>query len=367
MDHYKQGKATRQGHKAIPEGCFEEEQGLKGFYGPVSHLIKKHPSTRWTSIEGPLKPRMFDLAKLISSSDEKLHKLLYNQDCTLYLQSLKSNSPKTKEGFRNADGDFIYFCHKGGGKILTEYGVLNYKKSDYIVIPKCLVHTFVPEEDSDFFIVENLTSHYQEPERGLLGRHALYDENALQKPKLEPLEEEVRKNPILKILVKKAGKETSFSYSETIYDVIGWKGDLYPFVLSMDHIMPVTSHRAHLPPSVHTTFVAREFVVCSFLPRPLEQDSDALKVPFYHQNIDYDEVIFYHAGDFFSRDNLHEGMMSLHPQGFPHGPHPKAFKSVSQKTTTSEYAVMVDSRKQLLIHETLNSVEWKDYWKSWKA
>ena len=33
-----------------------------GFYGPVSHLIRKQPSTRWVNIEGPLKPYMFDLA-----------------------------------------------------------------------------------------------------------------------------------------------------------------------------------------------------------------------------------------------------------------------------------------------------------------
>ncbi len=367
MDYYKQGKPTIQGHKAIPEGCFEEEQGLKGFYGPVSHLIKKNPSTRWTSIEGPLKPCMFDLAKLLPSSSEELHKLLYNQNCTLYLQSLKVENSKTEEGFRNADGDLIYFCHKGKGKILTEYGLLGYKKSDYIVIPKCLVHTFRCDEDSDFFVIENLTSHYQEPERGLLGQHALYDQNTLQKPNLEELEGEVKNKPVLKVVVRKSGKMTTFHYEESIYDVIGWKGDLYPFILSMEHIMPVMSHRVHLPPSVHTTFVAKEFVVCSFLPRPLESDKDSLKVPFYHQNIDYDEVIFYHEGDFFSRDNLHSGMMSLHPPGFPHGPHPKALEAILQKTSTNEYAVMVDSRKEFLRTPLLDQVEWKEYWESWRS
>ena len=67
------------------------------------------------------------------------------------------------------------------------------------------------------------------------------------------------------------------------------------------------------------------------LPRPLEEEKDALKVPFYHQNIDYDEVLFYHDGDFFSRDNLHAGMMTFHPAGFPHGPHPKAIEKIDQK------------------------------------
>jgi homogentisate 1,2-dioxygenase len=169
------------------------------------------------------------------------------------------------------------------------------------------------------------------------------------------------------VAVKRLGFTTRFEYEDTVYDTIGWKGDLYPFTLHMDNMMPLMSHRAHLPPSAHTTFVAREFVVCTFLPRPLEKDKDALKVPFYHQNIDYDEVLFYHDGDFFSRDNLHAGMMSLHPAGFPHGPHPKAVKNIGDKTETNEYAVMVDSRWPLQIDEALVAAEMKEYWKSWKT
>ena len=86
------------------------------------------------------------------------------------------------------------------------------------------------------------------------------------------------------------------------------------------------SHRYHLPPSVHTTFVADRFVVCTFVPRPFESDPGALKVPFFHTNDDFDEVIFYHAGDFFSRDNIRPGMVTFHPSGFTHGPHPKALR-----------------------------------------
>jgi homogentisate 1,2-dioxygenase len=166
---------------------------------------------------------------------------------------------------------------------------------------------------------------------------------------------------------KRLGEFTYFEYESNYYDTVGWKGDLYPYTLHVDDIMPLMSHRAHLPPSAHTTFVAREFVICTFLPRPLEKDKDALKVPFYHQNIDYDEVLFYHDGNFFSRDNLHAGMMSLHPMGFPHGPHPKAMKTVESKTETDEIAVMVDSRWPLIVDPALEGVELKEYWKSWRG
>jgi homogentisate 1,2-dioxygenase len=129
------------------------------------------------------------------------------------------------------------------------------------------------------------------------------------------------------------------------------------------------SHRYHLPPSAHTTFVADRFVVCTFVPRPIESDPGALKVPFYHNNDDYDEVLFYHAGDFFSRDNIKPGMMSFHPCGFTHGPHPKAFQAGLNhaKTFAEEVAVMIDTRDSLHPNSDLESVEWKEYVDSWRA
>ena len=124
-----------------------------------------------------------------------------------------------------------------------------------------------------------------------------------------------------------------------------------------------------LPPSAHTTFVAHRFVVCTFVPRPFETDPGAIKIPFFHNNDDYDEVIFYHRGDFFSRDNIHPGMVTLHPGGFTHGPHPKALSRmlVQSKPATDEYAVMVDTRDALEIAPAAAKVEWAGYVDSWKS
>jgi homogentisate 1,2-dioxygenase len=129
------------------------------------------------------------------------------------------------------------------------------------------------------------------------------------------------------------------------------------------------SHRYHLPPSAHTTFVANRFVVCTFAPRPFESDPGALKVPFFHNNDDYDEVLFYHAGDFFSRDNIHPGMMTFHPGGFTHGPHPKALTRMFQqpKPATDEFAVMIDTRDPLDVGTGAAGVEWTGYVDSWKS
>lgn len=362
-----QGKHTRQAHKGIPEGHIEEEQGRKGFYGQVSHLIRKKPSTRWKVIDGPLKPRMYDLVKADNSG--KRQRLLFNKDVSMSSQWVFPSSEKNLKAFRNGDADSLYFCHSGEGKILTEYGLLSYRPGDYIVIQKCFAHSIVASSDSHFLLIENFTGDYREPDRGMVGKNAFYDSAQLDIANLEALQEFLLKNKLqcLDVEVKHAGEATRFQYEECIFDVVGWKGDLFPYKINMDQLMPLNSHRAHLPPSAHTTFVAPNFVVCSFVPRPLESDEDALKVPFYHQNIDYDEVLFYHNGDFFSRTNLHAGMMSFHPAGFPHGPHPTAAAKVKDKTFTNEYAVMVDTRWPLQRDPSLDGIELKDYWKSWQG
>jgi homogentisate 1,2-dioxygenase len=149
-------------------------------------------------------------------------------------------------------------------------------------------------------------------------------------------------------------------------DVAGWKGDLAPWRLNVRHICPVMSHRVHLPPSVHTTVTGHNWVVCTFLPRPLETEPGAVRVPFYHRNIDYDEVIFYHSGDFFSRDGIRPGMVTFHPQGIHHGPHPKAVEASWQKTATEEVAVMIDTINPLQPTPEATDAEWGDYWQTWQ-
>jgi homogentisate 1,2-dioxygenase len=367
MHHYSQGRHTVQGHKGIPDGAFEEEQGRKGFYGPVSHLIKPEPSTRWNAIEGPLRPHLFDLVKM-SHHWGYWQRTVSNNDVAVYNYWEKRSEQAPKGGFRNADGETLYFCHKGSGEIFTEFGLLKFRKGSYVLIPKCVTHTFYFAEETNFLVIESRNSIYREPDRGMVGRNAFYDTEALGKPDLDLMNE--RKSQlglkVTQILVKRLDQGTKFSYDNCYYDTLGWKGDFFPITLHIDDLMPLVSARVHLPPSAHTTFVANGFVVCTFLPRPLETDPDALKVPFYHQNIDYDEVLFYHDGNFFSRDNLHAGMMTLHPAGFPHGPHPKAVAGVGAKTHTDEVAVMIDSWAPFNIDPEFAKVELPEYWASWK-
>jgi homogentisate 1,2-dioxygenase len=207
------------------------------------------------------------------------------------------------------------------------------------------------------------------PEKGILGQHAIFDPAVLDTPRIDADFERQQGEARTRVVIKRNNALSVCTYPFNPLDAVGWHGDLTPVRLNVADIRPLASHRYHLPPSAHTTWVANRFVVCTFAPRPFETDPGALKVPFFHNNDDYDEVLFYHAGDFFSRDNIDAGMVTFHPCGFAHGPHPKALGAAwaSRKAETDEYAVMVDTHDALEVGELPAGVEWAGYVDSWRT
>ncbi len=361
MPQYQSGKTTRFAHVALPAGTVEEEHGREGFFGAVSHLYHLHPPTGWTSIDGPLRPRAFHATDLPAPGDERALpvELLVNDEVRLSLWHRTTELPFF---FRNADGDDVLFCHRGSGTFETDYGPLTYGQGDYVVLPRGTTYRVVPTAPSTFYCIQT-TDGVRPPDRGLLGPNAIWDESCLRIPEAHAFDEAGD----FEVVIKRQGLLTSVRYPFHPLDVVGWKGDLTPFVLSIDDIRPIVAPGYHLPPSVHTTFQADGAVICTFLPRPLESDPEALSVPFFHRNIDYDETIFYHDGDFFSRDGIEAGSLTWHPQGIHHGPHPKALANMGTKEWTDEKAVMIDARKPLEMTEAAESVEWSEYWATWQG
>ena len=271
---------------------------------------------------------------------------------------------------RNADGDQLLFVHSGEGDLFCDYGRLPFEAGDYLYLPRGTMWRLSPRDGAAVLMIEATNGHYRLPERGLLGPTAVFDPAVLSTPAMDDTFRAHQDAPGEYVVeVKKRGEVSRVTFGYNPLDAVGWHGDLAPVKLNVRDIRPVASHRYHLPPSVHTTFLADRFVVCTFTPRPFETDPGALKVPFFHNNDDYAEVLFYHAGDFFSRDNIDAGMMTLHPSGFTHGPHPKALKNmlVQAKSATDEIAVMIDARDPLDVCEGARTVENAAYVDSWKS
>jgi homogentisate 1,2-dioxygenase len=362
-----EGEASRQAHAAFPPNTFEREMGKEGFFGPTTHFYHAHPPTGWTTFEGSLRPHAFDTNKLTHEGlcPWQAKVLLKNNakriamwSCTKAMEHL----------VRNSDGDELLFIHNGSGDLFCDFGHLEYHAGDYIMLPRSTMWRIAPFEKTDILLMEATNDSYRLPDKGLLGEHAFFDPAMLDVPTMNDKFKAQQTETEWQVRVKRRNDISTITYPFNPLDAKGWKGDLLAVRINVKDIRPIISHRYHLPPSVHSTFVASRFVVCTFAPRPIESDPDALKVPFYHNNDDYEEFIFYHRGRFFSRDNIEAGMTTLHPFGFTHGPHPKAFanqESMAGKIT-DEYAVMVDTRDPLDVMPDALSVEWKEYVDSWK-
>lgn len=364
-----QGTHSRQAHADLPEGTYEREISKEGFFGPAAFLHHRRPPTGWTSFEGPLRPRAFDLNRLNAAdpSPWAARTVLRNKAVEVRFWKLAEAMPALA---RNADGDQLLFVHQGEGDLYCDYGRIAYRAGDYLYLPRGTMWRLAPGGPTAILMIEATNTHFRLPDRGLMGPHAQFDPAMLDTPVMdEPFIAHQNQPGEVRVEIKKRGAVSTVTYGYNPLDAVGWHGDLAPVRLNVCDIRPVASHRYHLPPSVHSTFVSDRFVVCTFAPRPFETDPGALKVPFFHNNDDYDEVLFYHAGDFFSRDHIEAGMMTFHPSGFTHGPHPKALKNmlVQPKPATDEHAVMIDTRDPLDVGEAASSVENPAYVDSWKG
>jgi len=375
MHPLKKGRLAKQAHVGVPVGTFEEEHGRKGFYGKSAHLYHTHPPTDWVRFEGTLRPHCLDLNQLRPADldDDRGDSLPFLGNADLRVAVSRRSRPMPY-CFRNADRDELYFVHRGEGVIETDFGPLAFEPGDYIVLPRAVTYRVVPNTTDNFFLIVESFSEFDPPDKGLLGQHALYDPAAITTPEPQPVADDTREWEV-RIKHRRVGSARDAiadDYSSVWYpfhpiDVVGWKGDLTAWKISIRDIRPVMSHRAHLPPSAHTTFVTEGGVVCSFVPRPLEEDPEAQRVPFFHRNTDYDEFLFYHDGDFFSKDGIKPGFATLHPRGIHHGPHPKALANQHQRTHTNEYAVMLDGLNPIAVLPAGEAVEWKEYWTSWRT
>ena len=367
----KQGLHSRQAHADLPEqALYEREVGREGFFGPASHIHHKHAPTGWTEWEGELRPRAFDLMQLNQlaegNSPFSAPVILHNAHCQY--RFWHCDEPMQKLA-RNADGDDLLFVHKGEGDFYCDYGHFEVTEGDYVVIPRSTMWRLAPRVPMQLLMIEATDDSYQLPEKGLVGNHAIFDPAMLRYPEINDQFLAQQDENTWQVEVKRHQRLSRITYPFNPLDAQGWHGDLTVMKINWRDIRPLMSHRYHLPPSAHTTVVAKRFVVCTFVPRPIESDPGALKVPFYHSNDDFDEVLFYHAGDFFSRDNIEAGMVTFHPAGFTHGPHPKAFAAgqAHKKTFTDEVAVMLDTRDALEITAASQAVENAEYVYSWKG
>jgi homogentisate 1,2-dioxygenase len=380
--YYKLGDIPQKRHTQFrkPDGNLYSEElvSTEGFSNVYSNVYHCHPPTLVKEVGKPFNvaPKLVDKYNMqhrcyngfaINAVDDYLESrkpVLVNNDVHI---SLAAPRHSMKDYFyKNSGADESIFVHVGSGKVKTVFGELNFKYGDYINIPRGTVYQIeFDTPENRLFIVESFTpivypKRYRN-EFGQLLEHAPFCERDIITPSNLVTHDELGD---FKVMIKRGDMMYPYTYASHPFDVIGWDGCHYPYIFSIHNFEPITG-RVHQPPPVHQTFEAHNFVICSFVPRLYDYHPQAIPAPYNHSNVDSDEVLYYVDGDFMSRKHVEKGMITLHPIGIPHGPHPGTVEKSIGKKETLELAVMVDTFKPLWVTEEALGIESKEYYKSW--
>jgi len=362
------------------DGSLYAEQlfSTEGFSNDYSLLYHCHPPTEIIKTENAidimpkiaeekmLKHRSFEgfMVQPQKNFLESRKPVLVNNDVHIVLAAPQESM--TDYFYKNADADEMIFIHEGSGTLKTMYGNLDFGYGDYLVIPRGTIYQVIFNNANNRLLIVESFSPIRFPKKylskyGQLMEHSPYCERDIRPPKdLVNIDE---KGDFL-IKTKKKGNIYGIHYGHHPFDVVGWDGCCYPFSFSIHDFEPITG-RVHQPPPVHQTFEGNNYVVCSFCPRLFDYHPQAIPAPYNHSNIDSDELIYYVDGDFMSRKNVTRGMITLHPGGIPHGPHPGAVERSIGAKETKELAVMVDTFHPLMLTEDALRIENPDYIMSW--
>ena len=388
-------KRHTQHRRETGELYYEELMGEEGFSSDSSLLYhRKIPSTvtaarAWelpdhsTTPNHPLLPLHLRLPSLFSDSEIEAadpvtsrRLVLGNADVRILYAVCRATSP----WYRNGLGDECVFVEGGTARVETVFGVLEVGSGDYVVIPRATTHRWVPtgEEPLKVYAVE-ANSHITPPHRylskyGQLLEHSPFCERDLRLPVGPLLAEDVAASADdeTEVYIKHRGPGGG-GIAGTIHtqpfhplDVVGWDGCLYPYAFNVADYEPITG-RVHQPPPAHQVFEGHNFVICNFVPRKVDYHPLSIPVPYYHSNVDSDEVMFYVAGNYEARkgSGIGPGSISLHPGGHAHGPQPGAMEASLGVEAFDELAVMVDTFRPLEIGEAGRAADDGRYFRSW--
>jgi len=316
--HHVRGRTPKQAHVAVPEGLKEEEIGRGGFQGRVAELYRLHEPTGWTRVEGDYAPGDLDGERLDPPDrhDPRADpvRLFSNDDLVV---SVSRRTAPMPYWLRDSDADRLYFVHRGEGTLETEFGPLAFVPGDYLVLPKGVTHRLVPATTDNYLLVLESRGEIDFVEHPQLGRHNPYDPAVIGVPEPAPVTDGGQAE--YEVRVKRAGAYTSFFFATHPVDVVGWKGDLFPFRFHNTDFRPVTADRNHVPPTAFGLFRADGWVLCNFVPHPVQMDPEAARLPYYHRNVDYDEIGFLHGGTLGGAPMAGTTIM-WHPRGAVHGP-----------------------------------------------
>lgn len=333
------------------DGLKDDELGRGGFTGRTANMYRRHDPTAYRAT-GPLRPIDVLAGQLepTDAADPAGGPLLLfgNDDCRIWLSRRSAEMPFH---VRYVDGDLLCFAHAGSGRLETEFGPLDYREGDWVYLPKATTWRQLPTTETTLLIIE-ATDEFRVPPPGPLGRHFPFDPSQAVIPDPEPIDDDGRAEYQVRLIHRPVDgiTTTTLAYQHNPIDVVGWRGDNFAFTFNIDDYTVITSDSVHLPPTVHLFMQATGVVVMNFLPKPAEGVPGTERTPWYHRNVDYDEIAFFHGGSLYGIP-MPPGLISHAPQGVHHGAPEKARERARRKFDDYQrvdwQVVAIDTRRRL--------------------
>ena len=375
----KQGKVPEKRHTVFnnPKGgkYYEELVSREGFSSIYSNLYHLNRPTKIKEVGRLEKKELVHIAKKhrnrhintrdIKSNGDALKSrvpLFFNDDIIISIAHINTSM---EYFYKNGIADEVLYVQSGFGSLVSNFGKLEFSKGNYIVIPRGVIWQLDFNDKVRMLVIESNGS-IETPNKyrnkfGQLLEHSPFCERDLQTPKLQdPIE--LEDDHFIKVKTFQGIQE--FKYANHPFDLVGWDGYYFPWIISINDFEPIVGS-IHQPPSVHQTLQGLGFVICSFVPRLFDFHPDSIPAPYPHSNVDSDEIIFYSKGNFMSRTGINEESITLHPMGVSHGPQPGKYHPSFGEKKTEELAVMIDTFKPLKITEDAILIDDEKYPYSW--
>lgn len=364
---------------------YEQEHGRGGFAGKVSHTYHLYPPANWlpdeTRVldgrawaphwESPLRPLggTHHALSLLAPAEARdvyrgMARLVANATVAM---NVAAPAAPMEYFFEHHSATLVYFVHQGGGTLETTFGPIEFRKGDFLIVPKGITHRFELAPGPQYYwVYESFAGDPEKSEAPTTGQFLTHSRSDYRFPRTLDARNEAGR---FEIVSKVDGVYTRRVHPTHPFDVVGWRGDYLPYRFAVEDVRPLVADRSHVPPSGHTVFRLPGCYLCVFTVRSVEKEG--MWLPFFHKNLDYLETIGYHFGDFFSGGGVvTQGMVTLHPVGLPHGPKPTALEAFMDGRTPGvhhEVAIMADFATPAQVSELALSLSRPDYMKSWAA
>jgi len=364
---------------------YEQEHGRGGFAGKVTHTYHLYPPTNWLAYE----TRVLDARQFAPHWESALRPLggthhalnvmkppeprdVYRGMARLVANATVAMSVTAPAApmdyfFEHHSATLVFFVHSGSGTLETVFGPIEYRKGDFLIVPKGITHRFELGPGAHYYwVYESFAGDPEKSEAPTTGQFITHSRSDYRFPRSLDTRNEAGRFEI----VSKVGEVYTRRVHPTHpFDVVGWRGEYLPYRFAVEDVRPLVADRSHVPPSGHTIFKLPGCYLCVFTIRSVEKEG--MWLPFFHRNLDYLETIGYHFGSFFSRGGvIQEGMMTLHPVGLPHGPQPSALKAFMEGKPPdlhNEVGIMADFALPAQVSELALGLSAPGYMQSWSG